>query len=54
MTIRRGLSGALIALALSAAPHALAQNNKVAAEALFDEGKRLVKEGKYAEAAWAV
>jgi serine/threonine-protein kinase len=48
--IRRALCAAVVLGALGAAAPAMAQSNKVAAEALFEEGRRLMADGKYAEA----
>jgi hypothetical protein len=41
---------ALLTVLAAAAPAAADQSNKAAAEALFDEGRRLVGEGKFADA----
>ena len=40
----------LVLSALAAAPHALGQDNKAAAEALFDDAKKLMAAKHYAEA----
>ena len=48
--IRRAMMASTLALAMATAPLARAQNNKIAAEALFEEGRRLVADGKFAEA----
>src|SRR5438132_9428411 len=47
---RRAASAALIACALAWAPAAHAQSGKAAAEALFEEGRKLMADGKAAEA----
>jgi hypothetical protein len=46
----RWKSAYLVLAALAAAPHALAQDNKAAAEALFDDAKKLMAGKHYAEA----
>jgi len=47
---RTWISSALLVAALAASPHASAQNDKAAAEALFDDAKRLMDAKRYPEA----
>jgi len=44
------ISSSLLVAALAASPHAFAQNDKAAAEALFDDAKRLMDAKRYPEA----
>jgi len=44
------ISSSLLVAALAAAPHARAQNDKAAAEALFDDAKKLMEAKRYPEA----
>jgi len=44
------ISSALLVTALAASPHAFAQNDKAAAEALFDDAKKLMEAKRYPEA----
>jgi serine/threonine-protein kinase len=48
--MRRLFTALALVATLGGAPRARAQSNKVAAEALFEEGRRLMAEGKVAEA----
>ncbi len=46
----RWISASLVVASLAASPHAFAQNEKAAAEALFDDAKRLMEAKRYGEA----
>src|SRR5262245_43999718 len=48
--MKRRFAALTLVAALIAVPSAQAQSNKVAAEALFEEGRRLMSEGKIADA----
>ena len=50
MNRARWISASLLVAALGAAPHAFAQDNKAAAEALFDDAKKLMEAKRYGEA----